>query len=188
MTDLESMRVHIVRYNLKCILQHHQLNGLEEALGKIPGGQEHFFDKTLPHVVARALTVGDLLKPFDGVFPSLRKDGPTKLKVPRVHVAAYLCSMLLCCLPNNDFSCAELLCSNQGFQVTKLCCLLNYFRRLEQLPLDQPKGDITFVRSSSRNQFNWIMAKQTMSNLRVHTDGQVRVHSTASRRILQIDA
>ena len=112
-----------------------------------------------------------------------------ELKVPRVHVAAYLCSMLLCCLPNNDFSCAELLCSNQGFQVTKLCCLLNYFRRLEQLPLDQPKGDITFVRSSSRNQFNWIMAKQTMSNLRVHTDGQVRVHSTvASRRILQIDA
>jgi hypothetical protein len=187
-TDPETMRVHIVRYNMKCILQHHQMHGLEAALGRLEGGQGQFFDKTLPHIVARAMTIGNLLKPFDGIFPALRKDGPTKLKVPRVLVAAYLCNMFLCALPNNDFSFAELLCSEQGFQLTKLCCFLNYFRRLEQLPLDQPKGDITFVCSSARNQFNWIMARQTMTKLRVHTEGQVRFHpAVASQGCFQFD-
>jgi hypothetical protein len=186
-TDPETMRVHIVRYNMRCILQHHRMHGLEAALGRIEGGQGQFFDKTLPHIVARAITIGNLLKP-DGIFPALRKDGPTKLKVPRVLVAAYLCNMFLCALPNNDFSFAELLCSEQGFQLTKLCCFLNYFRRLEQLPLDQPRGDITFVCSSARNQFNWIMAKQTMTKLRVHTEGQVIFHlAIASQGSFQFD-
>ena len=56
-----------------------------------------------------------------------------KLHAWQMQVAAILCNMLLCALPNNDVSFAELLISNQGFQIAKVCSFLNYFRRISQV-------------------------------------------------------
>jgi hypothetical protein len=58
-----------------------------------------------------------------------------KLHAWQMQVAAILCNMLLCALPNNDVSFAELLISNQGFQIAKFCSFLNYFRRISQVRL-----------------------------------------------------
>ena len=88
-------------------------------------------------------------------------------------VAAILCNMMLCSLPNNDFSFSELLCSNQSFQITKLCCFLNYFRRLSLLSMDEPKGKIRFVRSTISGHFNWRKCQRPLTSLKVHTEGQM---------------
>ena len=176
MTCPETMRVHMVRYNLQSMMQQYKLDGLAAALGLVEGGEEFFFNRTLPHIVARAMTINELLQKEEGILPCMRTDGPgksSKFEISRVLIAAILCNMFVCALPNNDFSFAELLCSNQRFQITKLCCYINYFARIAQLPLNEPKGNLLFVRSSIPGPFNWRTAQKPMTALKVHTQGQV---------------
>ena len=169
----ETMRVHLVRCNLQSMMQHYKLEGLRAALQILDGGPSVFFNHTLPNIIARAQMIQGLLHSSEGALPSMRKGGPSKFEIPRVLVASILCNMFLCTLPNNDFAFAELLCSNQGFQIAKLCCFLNYFARISQLQLSEPKGNLIFVRSSIPCQFKWKKVQQKMSNLRLRNDFRV---------------
>ena len=58
------------------------------ALVQVEGGQEAFFATTLPHVIARASSIGDMLKADNGAFPVMRKDESRTFKIPRVQVRA----------------------------------------------------------------------------------------------------
>jgi hypothetical protein len=58
------------------------------ALAQVEGGQEAFFETTLPHVIARASLIGNMLKHDNGAFPIMRKDESRIFEISRVQVRA----------------------------------------------------------------------------------------------------
>jgi hypothetical protein len=82
----ETMRVHMVRYNLHSTLQQYKFDGLVAALDSVEGGQELFFNSTLPHIIARALNLSEILRSSQGIIPTMRKDSRSKFVIPRYQV------------------------------------------------------------------------------------------------------